>query len=298
MHRLLAFAVIAAIVMACALFPEHPKANTIVPGATASVSAGASYDTCCKNGNVYYGANKFKSLSYPSTKAKSLPLYVSAAVGVAGGAANVGAGAAPTISTSASIVLSPDYGGWGESGAGSASLSYSIEIVGPLSGYVMVDISAQYSAMCPDRGIALGFADCSTASLAGGVGGGTKNFEPVGFDINNNGTATLPFGTGTYSGAVELKIGAPIAVEMTASSGVYCDGQYVGCYSGQSFGTSAMVDPIFTVDQSVPNADQYQVLVSADLTTIQNPVPEPASIFLFGSALVGLSLACRRRIFT
>ena len=299
MKRHVAFVVTAAIVIVYALCPEYAKANAILPGATASVFAGASYTMCCKGGYLYFGADKAKSLSYPSSKAKSLPLNVNTSVAVAGGAANVGAGADPTISTSASMVLSPDYGGWGESGSGAAALSYSIEIVGPGSGYVPVDISAQYSVKCPYSVYSgFGFTVCSTASLAVGVGGGTSNFEPVGFYINDNGTATLPFGTGTYHTTADLKIGTPIAVGMTASSAVNCDGQYVDCWDGQSFGTSAMVDPLFSVDASVPNADQYKVLVSADLTTTQNPVPEPASIFLIGSALAGLGLARRRRIVT
>ena len=296
MPRLLEFVFIAAMAMACALCPEHAKASAILPGATSSVSARASYTLCCKGGYLYFGANKYKSLSYPSSKAKSLPLSVDASVAIAGGAAKVGAGADPTISTSASMVLSPDYGAWTEDGGGSAALAYSIEIVGPGSGYVPVDISAQYSAKCPYSYTF--FRICSTASLTVGGGGGTSNFEPVGFYIDNNGIATLPFGTGTYHGTADLQIGTPITVGMIATSRVYCDGQAQDCYTGQAFGTSAMVDPIFTVDSSVPNADQYQVLVSADLTTTPNPVPEPASIFLFGGALAGLGLARRRRIFT
>ena len=127
------------------------------------------------------------------------------------------------------------------------------------------------------------FSSCAAGS------GLLPDSTPVQNNCNpTNTTFNDKFGTASYSGNAgvsgTLTFTFPVNVvqDMTISAEVWT-------YDDASYGT-ASVDPTITIDPNTPNAQNYMVTQSSNLT-----VPEPSSLGLLATALSAAAAIGRRR---
>ena len=98
--------------------------------------------------------------------------------------------------------------------------------------------------------------------------------------------------SGTYSTSAQLPVDEQLGVLMSSASIVSCSGETEECTSGLALSVASMVDPMFTVNSSVPNASEYQIIVSPDLLTT-TPLPSTWAMML--PVLAGLGFIAYRQ---
>lgn len=226
-------------------------------------------------------------------------MNLNSTVGSAGSGALVTGGNDPSVSTSASIVFNQ----YSEGAIADAQLGYYIEVTGPGSGQIPIDVTAGYSGSCSYGFYGTQFGVCSAAAFSSPVGSFTIN-GPNGIPDNGIGNATISYpgsGTvqGTYTAEGNVTIGQSYSVFIETASDAICDGDSYICggplASISAASTAAMIDPLFTVDPNFPDASLYKIVQSSNLESSPNSVPEPSSQALLGSGVVFLLLLAPRR---
>jgi hypothetical protein len=123
-------------------------------------------------------------------------------------------------------------------------------------------------------------------------GGSSENgFPPSLSDTSVNAGYANGAWAGLLDGPQTITLATGIAYNVTLRVQANCTGQGTG-NSVINCGTSASIDPTFTIDPGQSNAAQYSILFSPGVGN-GSAVPEPATFFLL--ALGGLALIFLRR---
>ncbi len=177
-------------------------------------------------------------------------------------------------------------------GSAVVSLTYYLEIVGPGSGFAPLVTTGGGSVSSFNGG--LGYAELFV--LSPGIGGVTAV-------VSSNGVTTAPADDGfipllpdnsifSINYTKMFPINSPIEVQMIVSS-----------QTDFEFGpsqASAFMDPMFSIDPSFLNADQFSIIVSDGIGNGNGPVgggvPEPSAwaLMLVGFGALGAMLRARR----
>jgi hypothetical protein len=245
--------------------PTSALADVILPGITASVHAEAQ---------ITFGDLQQAALNAPPS---ALPLNVIAQTFNSGAAASAAGGIDPAIAVSVSAGGDVE----GDEAQAQASLNYSFEVVGPSGGTVGVDLMSSITGTTiSGSGEGAPFAFASTAlDIAG------PSIGEVGFGFFDPLSTPPPINVDTV---LALVPNAVYSVSMSASAEAFCGLQdvfgTVTC-NGEIASASAAVDPTFTIDPSVANASQYQIVFSPGLPPT-SAVPEPNAIPFMGFGLL------------
>ena len=123
------------------------------------------------------------------------------------------------------------------------------------------------------------FLNSGLTSFSGAVGG-TEQTQSLAYSAFYNGTDTL-FGTGT-------QIDGTLTFTNPSPGGLFP-------FSGSVSGLINTTAPYSLTERIVINSTGTGQTVSFDANLVGTAVPEPASIAIFGTALLGLGWAARRR---
>jgi hypothetical protein len=168
------------------------------------------------------------------------------------------------------------------SGSGEVTLKYYYEITGPAGQNVPVDLSGSIYAFgfpYPDLGSAWAGATGSIGVPAGGYyAQGCASFEAGGCPVGAN------FGT--------TPLNAPFSVPTNTAEWILLDAKVDAEDYGSEF--VAQVDPIISLDPSVSDPQDYQILVSPDVMNGYPPaVPEPSTWAMLLLGVFGLGAVLR-----
>jgi len=230
--------------------------DTVLPGAIASVTANADKQSA--------------SLTTPPS---NLPLLATAQDIYSSAQAAASGGLDPSIAVAAAVV----GGNMGERASATSNLTYSLEVSGPTIAAVKVDVMAVLTA-------SIGSYIDTSAALT--ILGPTDSIDSY--------LSSLELGAAGHAVASDivatdavLEPGVIYQVVLTASAsaidGGFCSSDCEGAVSG-----AAAVDPTFTIDPHNPNASEYSIVTSDNLTS----VPEPPTGIFIGIGMFGLCVRC------
>jgi hypothetical protein len=198
------------------------------------------------------------------------------------------------------------------SGNGSADLVYQIEVTAPGGNNTPVSVDVSY--LVTTAGQLLGTVgndvtgDIGTlASLAVGpnaiatvginlsdFGGSSEyGFSPSYSDTSQNASCTGEVCSGTLSGEQTITLSTNLAYNVVLRAQAGCTAQSPG-NTGLTCTSSAMVDPIFTIDPGQSNGSQYAIDLSSGVGN-GSAAPEPGSLVTIGGGLLGVAALARRR---
>jgi hypothetical protein len=264
---------LAALILGSASAGASTISGIVLPGITANVHAEAGV------------TNEDSQVATLSAPPSMLTLTVIAQTLNSGASATAAGGDDPAIAVSASA------GGdvFGSQAQAQASLSYSLEVVGPSGGLVTVDlmslITGTFAASVSADGSATAFGSASLDLSGPSIG-------EVGFGFVDPATPQS-IGVDTM---VMLVPNAVYGVTMNVSVEALCGSQDVfgtkECDGGLA-SASAAVDPTFAIDPGFANGSQYQIAFSPDLSS-PSGVPEPRYAELTG--MLALTLGILRSV--
>ncbi len=151
---------------------------------------------------------------------------------------------------------------------------YSVEVLGPAPTVAIDAYSVAGSG-------ATGFASAYTQGVIQGTDGETVFGDSCAPANSCGGFSNDVAGTVVFQGS----IGTPITVTLYAHAQASVGGT-----------AYAQIDPVFSIDPSVPNASAYQILVSPGVTNgaSGSAAPEPSTWAMMLIGFLGLGIAARR----
>jgi MYXO-CTERM domain-containing protein len=197
-----------------------------------------------------------------------------------------------SVNTSAPICCPNGIIATGARGIGNAFGTYSVEVLGPAdSGPVLLDMHANLSANVEGQSRAYAALTVQGAGLYGPNGqlGGTWNYLA---DTAWQATVVSKNISQTY----ELSVNQPFQVSMLTFADAWAY-RNTGDPDVPASIAIASADPYFSIDPSVPNADQYQILLSPGIgnSSVAAPGPAPGAGMLSFGFLMLAGLRTRRR---
>lgn len=208
----------------------------------------------------------------------------------------------PSASATATFNTPQNNNAIGGGAHGLGSLTYSFEIIGP-SGTVpvLVNATGHVSSSPTAAGVLIGSGAFALFSVEEPAVGGlilqqasidlrAKLFGISTASSNVGGTDATGFSGGfTVADLITMKTNTTYSVRLSVNA---VSGSGAGLGGGFQQ-TSALVDPMFQIGPGVPDPQIYSLVFSNGIGNSQVPVPIPAAIWLFISALGGLARARR-----
>jgi fibro-slime domain-containing protein len=140
-------------------------------------------------------------------------------------------------------------------------------------------------------------ADTFTAGVLGG-GAFANNFFPTGQANDASGYRTVHW-TGVFhvgAGGASLSLSADDDAWLFLNNGLVLDNGGVKAITAANTSTTNLVAGDYVVDLFFADRHQVQSGIAFTCEGCLDPVPEPATLLLFGTTLAGLGAAVRRRM--
>jgi hypothetical protein len=197
-----------------------------------------------------------------------------------------GLGFSPAFGAKADVQIFPYQAGVASSGQAYGDLTYNISLIGPGTQPISVDYDTEGIAQLtlnPGSSVTGAVITAAVYTTIPGFGGNQGNHLSTGLNVNGtNQSQTNEFTVS--NGQLLLTPGEAYQIALNASVVLSGEPETSTQYTiSQPIEGYAFVDPMFSVDSSVPNASRYQFEISPNLSI---PESNTATLLLAGFALL------------